>query len=102
MDISLILAALIGVIVGGAVVLAVWTWVLKKTYKNTVAEANKEGDVLKEKKLLEAKEKINRMQSDLDRQANQRNQKMQQNEQRIKQQQQQLQQKQSELDRHLR
>ena len=101
MDISLILAALIGVIVGGALVLAVWTWVLKKTYKNTVAEADKEGEVLKEKKLLEAKEKINRMQSDLDRQANQRNQKMQQNEQRIKQQQQQLQQKQSELDRRI-
>lgn len=101
MDISLILAALIGVIVGGALVLAVWTWVLKKTYKNTVAEATKEGDVLKEKKLLEAKERISRMQSDLDRQANQRNQKMQQNEQRIKQQQQQLQQKQSELDRRI-
>lgn len=80
---------------------AVWNLFLGKTYKNTVAEADKAGDVLKEKKLLEAKERINRMQSDLDRQANQRNQKIQQNEQRIKQQQQQLQQKQSELDRRI-
>lgn len=101
MDITVILAAVVGVIIGGALVFVVWSWVLKKTYKNTVDEARKEGEVMKEKKLLEAKEKIGRMQSDLDRQANQRNQKMQQNEQRIKQQQQQLQQKQSELDRRI-
>ncbi len=79
----------------------VWNLFLGKTYKNALAEANKAGDVLKEQKLLEAKERISRMQSDLDRQANQRNQKIQQNEQRIKQQQQQLQQKQSELDRRI-
>ena len=79
----------------------VWNLFLGKTYKNAVAEADKAGNVLKEQKLLEAKERISRMQSDLDRQANQRNQKIQQNEQRIKQQQQQLQQKQSELDRRI-
>ncbi|MDO4496368.1 MAG: ribonuclease Y [Bacteroidales bacterium] len=95
----IVLAALVGIIVGGAIAIAVQNLVFKKTYKNKVAEAEKEGDVIKEKKLLEAKERISRMQSDLDRQANQRNQKIQQNEQRIKQQQQALQQKQSELDR---
>ena len=79
----------------------VWNLFLGKTYKRTLAEADKAGNVLKEQKLLEAKERISRMQSDLDRQANQRNQKIQQNEQRIKQQQQQLQQKQSELDRRI-
>ena len=82
-------------------VFVVWNLFLGKTYKNAVAEADKAGNVLKEQKLLEAKERISRMQSDLDRQANQRNQKIQQNEQRIKQQQQQLQQKQSELDRRI-
>jgi len=97
----IVLAALIGIIVGGIVAVAVQSLVFKKTYKNKVSEAEKEGEVIKEKKLLEAKEKISRMQSDLDRQANQRNQKIQQNEQRIKQQQQQLQQKQSELDRRI-
>ena len=96
-----LIAALIGLLVGGALVFVVWNFFLGKTYKNAVAEADKAGDVLKEKKLLEAKERISRMQSDLDRQANQRNQKIQQNEQRIKLQQQQLQQKQSELDRRI-
>ena len=99
--INYLIAALIGLLVGGALVFVVWNFFLGKTYKNAVAEADKAGDVLKEKKLLEAKERISRMQSDLDRQANQRNQKIQQNEQRIKLQQQQLQQKQSELDRRI-
>jgi len=99
--INILIAAIIGLLVGGIAVFVVWNLFLGKTYKNTVAEADKAGSVLKEQKLLEAKEKISRMQSDLDRQANQRNQKIQQNEQRIKQQQQQLQQKQSELDRRI-
>lgn len=93
------IAALVGLIVGGVVVFFVWNTFLGKTYKNAIKEADKAGDVLKEQKLLDAKERISRMQSDFDRQANQRNQKIQINEQRIKQQQQQLQQKQSELDR---
>lgn len=97
----ILIAAIIGLLVGGVLVFVVWNLFLGKTYKNTVAEADKAGNVLKEQKLLEAKERISRMQSDLDRQANQRNQKIQQNEQRIKQQQQQLQQKQSELDRRI-
>ena len=98
MNIEIILAAVIGVVLGGALAVSIWTYVLKKTYKNIVAEAEKESDVLKEKKILEAKERISRMQSDLDRQANQRNQKMQQNEQRIRQMQQQAQQTQQSLD----
>ena len=98
---SIILAAIIGFVIGGGIVFAIWNTFLGKTFKKTLAEAEKEGELLKEQKLVEAKEKISRMQSELDRQANQRNQKMQQNEQRIKQQQQQLQQKQSELDRRI-
>ena len=93
-----IIAALIGIIAGAGVALLVWTKVLKKTYKTALADAEKEAEIMREKKLLEAKEKISKMQSEYDRQANQRNQKMQQAEQRIKQQQQQNQQKQSELD----
>jgi len=99
MNTAVIIAAILGLLIGGAIVFVVLNLFLGKTYKNTLAEAEKASEVLKEQKLVEAKEKISRMQSDLDRQANQRNQKIQQNEQRIKQQQQQLQQKQSELDR---
>lgn len=98
---NILIGAVIGILIGGALVFVVWNLFLGKTYKNALAEADKAGNVLKEQKLLDAKERINRMQSDLDRQANQRNQKIQQNEQRIKQQQQQLQQKQSELDRRI-
>ena len=98
---NILIGAIIGPLIGGALVVVVWNLFLGKTYKRTLAEADKAGNVLKEQKLLEAKERISRMQSDLDRQANQRNQKIQQNEQRIKQQQQQLQQKQSELDRRI-
>jgi ribonuclease Y len=64
-----------------------------------MAKAEKEGNVLKEQKLLEVKEKLVKMQSDFDRQVNQRNQKLQQSEQRAKQREQQLAQKQNELDR---
>ena len=98
---QILIAAIIGLLVGAVAMYAVWNFVLKRTYNRTVEEATRAGEVLKEKKLLEAKERISRMQSDLDRQANQRNQKIQQNEMRIKQQQQQMQQKQSELDRRI-
>mgnify|MGYP002623295050 FL=1 len=98
MDIALILAALGGVVVGGGIVVLIWTFVLKKTYKNTLHEARKDGEMLKEKKILEAKERISKMQSDMDRQANQRNQKIQQNEQHIRQLQQQVQQQQQSLN----
>ena len=71
--IIILIAAIIGLLVGGVLVFVVWNLFLGKTYKNAVAEADKAGNVLKEQKLLEAKERISRMQSDLDRQANQRN-----------------------------
>jgi ribonuclease Y len=66
-----------------------------------MAKAEKEGNVLKEQKLLEVKEKLVKMQADFDRQVNQRNQKLQQTEQRAKQREQQLAQKQTELDRRI-
>lgn len=96
--INIIVAALLGLILGGVIVLLVWTQVLKKTQKQALSEAKQEGEILKEKKLLEAKEKISHMHSELDRQANQRIQKIQQNEQKIRQMQQQAQQTQQSLD----
>lgn len=94
-----IIVAVAALLLGGVIAVVCWNIFLGKTYRNALASAAKEGEVLKEQKLVEAKERISRMQSEQDRQANQRNQKIQQNEQRIKQQQQSLQQKQSELDR---
>ncbi len=94
----IIIAAIGGILIGGVIVFAVWNLFLGRTYKNELVKAGKEGDMLKEQKLLEIKEKIVKMQSDFDRQVNQRNQKLQQSEQRAKQREQQLSQKQSELD----
>jgi ribonuclease Y len=91
--------ALGGILVGGVLVFAVWNFLLGRSYKNEMAKAEKEGNVLKEQKLLEVKEKLVKMQADFDRQVNQRNQKLQQSEQRAKQREQQLSQKQTELDR---
>jgi ribonuclease Y len=88
-----------GILIGGGLVFAVWNFLLGRSYKNEMAKAEKEGNVLKEQKLLEVKEKLVKMQSDFDRQVNQRNQKLQQSEQRAKQREQQLAQKQNELDR---
>jgi ribonuclease Y len=94
-----IMIALGGILVGGVLVFAVWNFLLGRSYKNEMAKAEKEGNVLKEQKLLEVKEKLVKMQADFDRQVNQRNQKLQQSEQRAKQREQQLSQKQTELDR---
>ncbi len=98
-EIIIAIASIVGLVLGGVIVLLVMKYVFGKTYKSEREKAIKEGDMLKEKKLLEVKEKIIKMQSDFDRQANQRNQKLQQSEQRAKQREQQLSQKQSELDR---
>lgn len=95
----LIAIAIGGLIFGGTIVVLVMKYVFGKTYKSELEKATKEGNMLKEQKLLEVKEKLVRMQSDFDRQASQRNQKIQQSEQRAKQREQQLSQKQSELDR---
>jgi ribonuclease Y len=95
----MIAVAIGGILVGGVLVFAVWNFLLGRSYKNEMAKAEKEGNVLKEQKLLEVKEKLVKMQADFDRQVNQRNQKLQQSEQRAKQREQQLAQKQTELDR---
>ncbi|MBR0036132.1 MAG: ribonuclease Y [Bacteroidales bacterium] len=98
MNVITIVAAALSFVIGGVLVYVIGTQFLKKTYKNALSAAQQEGEVLKEKKLLEAKEKINHMHSELDRQANQRNQKIQQNEQKIRQMQQQAQQLQQSLE----
>ena len=64
-----------------------------------VAAANKEAEVVKEKKLLEVKEKFLNKKSELEKEVQQRNQKIQQNENRLKQREITLNQRQEELGR---
>ena len=51
-------------------------YVLKKTYKKAIADANKEAEVIKEKKLLEVKEKFLNKKAELEKEVQQRNQKI--------------------------
>ena len=73
--------------------------VIKGKYNDMVAAANKEADVIKEKKLLEVKEKFLNKKSELEKEVQQRNQHIQQSENRLKQREISLNQRQDELGR---
>ena len=68
-------------------------------YKDMMEKAQKEADVIKEKKLLEVKEKFLNKKSELEKEVQQRNQKIQQSENKLKQRELQLNQRQEELGR---
>ena len=74
-------------------------YVLKKTYKKAIADANKEAEVIKEKKLLEVKEKFLNKKAELEKEVQQRNQKIAQAENKLKQREISLNQRQDELNR---
>ena len=84
---------MITVIIAAVVALAIGTgcgyWIFRNfvngKYKEMMATAEKESEVLKEKKLLEVKEKFLNKKSELEKEVQQRNQKIQQNENRLKQ-----------------
>lgn len=73
--------------------------VVKGKYNEMVDAANKEAEVIKEKKLLEVKEKFLNKKSELEKEVQQRNQHIQQNENRLKQREISLNQRQEELGR---
>ena len=68
-------------------------------YRDMMEKAQKEADVIKEKKLLEVKEKFLNKKSELEKEEQQRNQKIQQSENKLKQRELQLNQRQEELGR---
>lgn len=76
-----IVTLVIGVIVG----YCVSRYVANGTYKRKIAEAEKEAEVIKEKKLLEVKEKFLNKKSELEKEVQQRNQHLQQTENKLKQ-----------------
>ena len=71
----LIIAA--ALIVGGLCGYLVFRYVLTGKYKEMIDTATKEADVIKEKKLLEVKEKFLNKKSELEKEVQQRNQKIQ-------------------------
>lgn len=97
--ISTIIAVLIALIIGGLIGYAVFRYVIAGKCRQIICSAEKEAEVLKEKKLLEVKEMYLNQKSDLEKEAQQRNKKMQQNENRLKQRELMLNQRQDELNR---
>ena len=76
---------LAGLVVGAVGGYTLFRYVLKKTYNRILDEANRESEVIKEKKLLEVKEKFLNKKAELEKEVGQRNQRIQQAENKLKQ-----------------
>ena len=79
---------------------AIFRYILTGKYNDTISEAEKAAEVIKEKKLLEVKEKFLNKKSELEKEVQQRTLKIQQGENRLKQREVALNQRQEELNRH--
>ena len=100
MDLIFVLLIAAGALVlGGVGGYLLFRFVLKGKYQEMIGAAEKEAEVIKEKKLLEVKEKFLNKKSELEKEMQQRNQQFQQNENRLKQREISLNQKQEELGR---
>lgn len=87
----------VALIIAGAIEFSALKYVLKSKYKRVLDEAAKEADVIKEKKLLEVKEKFLNKKAELEKEVQQRNQKILQVENKLKQREMSLSQKQEDL-----
>lgn len=93
------LLLLIGFISGGSVGYSFFRYLLKKKYLRMIDNANREADVIKEKKLLEVKEKFLNKKAELEKEVQQRNQRILQVENKLKQRELGLNQRQEDLGR---
>jgi ribonuclease Y len=96
--ISTIVTVLVASVIGGLIGYAVFRYVITGKYRQVICSAEKEAEVLKEKKLLEVREQFLNQKSELEKEAQRRNQKIQQNENRLKQRQEELGRKKLEMD----
>ena len=92
-----IIIAIVALLIGCAAEYTVIRNVLKVKYNSMIEAASKEAEVIKEKKLLEVKEKFLNKKSELEKEVQARNQKIQQGENRLKQREISLTQRQEEL-----
>ena len=97
--VATIIVGLVALILGGAVGFFIFRYVIKGKYNEMVEAANKEAEVVKEKKLLEVKEKFLNKKADLEKEVQQRNSRIQQSENKLKQREISLNQRQEELGR---
>ena len=94
-----IIATLVALVLGGALGFLIFRYVIKGKYNEMIAAANKEAEVVKEKKLLEVKEKFLNKKAELEKEVQQRNSRIQQSENKLKQREISLNQRQEELGR---
>ena len=94
-----IIAALVALVLGGAAGFFIFRYVIKGKYNEMIEAANKEAEVVKEKKLLEVKEKFLNKKAELEKEVQQRNSRIQQSENKLKQREISLNQRQEELGR---
>ena len=99
MNVVTIIIAIVALLAGCAIGYAIFRYVIKGKYNDLIEAASKEAEVIKEKKLLEVKEKFLNKKSGLEKEVQQRNLKFQQNENRLKQREITLNQRQEELGR---
>jgi ribonuclease Y len=79
-----LVASLAGVAVGGGFTWVVFNNILKNKKEGILAEATKEGETIKEKKILQAKEKFLEMKNQHENEVRERNKRLQQGEDKIK------------------
>ena len=99
MNVVTIIIAIVALLAGCAIGYAIFRYVIKGKYNDLIEAASKEAEVIKEKKLLEVKEKFLNKKSELEKEVQQRNLKFQQSENRLKQREITLNQRQEELGR---
>ena len=95
--INILIAAVVALIVGCVAGYYIFRYVIKGKYNRMIEAANKEADFIKEKKLLEVKEKFLNKKSELDKEIQAHNQRMQVGDNKLKQREISLNQKQQEL-----
>lgn len=99
MTLNIVLIAIAGILIGGIIVFFFTRYVAGYKYKQILNDAEKEANVIKEKKLLEVKEKFLNKKAELEKEVQQRNQRILQTENKLKQREMGLNQRQEELSR---
>ena len=94
-----VISLIVGLVIGGIGGYTLFRYVLTGKYKRMTAKANEEAEVIKEKKLLEVKEKFLNKKAELEKEVQLRNQKIAQAENKLKQREIGLNQRQEELSR---
>ncbi len=97
--VEILIVALVALLVGGGAGYLIFCYVIKGKYNEMIEAANKEAEVVKEKKLLEVKEKFLNKKAELEKEVQQRNSRIQQSENKLKQREISLNQRQEELGR---